>query len=89
LEFWEHIERLTEEKMDKINDSYLTLDEELQKSARRASYTAAFEIMGYNCRYAWCAANNAANYRHVFAYATYELIANMDNKILYNLVMNP
>ncbi len=87
LVFWEHIERLTEEEMDRINVSYLTLDEEMQKSAED-SMEASKEFVGDEVvEVIWGLFYDVADY-FVFGEATHELIADVENKIFYDFIMN-
>jgi hypothetical protein len=88
LEFWEHIEGLSKQEREEMNDCYLALDDNVRWSAIFAAMDAAAEVVCREFRYAaWDAAYDVTGL-HVFGDATYELVGNLDNKVFYDLIMS-
>jgi hypothetical protein len=88
LKFWEYIERLTEDEMDKINDSYLVLGADLCKSIRDSATSAAKSVVSDEIETAAYMAACSGTSRYVFVIATLELIGNSPSKLCYSLIMN-
>jgi hypothetical protein len=88
LEFWRHIDGLSKQDKEKMNDRYRALDEEVRDSAVDAAIDAAKEVVGlkFKCE-AWWAALSVTG-KGVFSYATDEIIGNVENKVLYDLIMS-
>ena len=88
LEFWRHIDGLSDQEKEAISDRYLALDEDVRDCAFFAACDAAEEVVGLDFRYAaWLAAWNVTG-RGVFSFATYELVGNVENKVAYDLIMS-
>jgi hypothetical protein len=89
LEFWRHIDGLSEPEREEMNQRYRALDEEVRWSAIDSAYDAAAEVVGEDFRYAAClAAWFVTGRRAVFGDATLELIGDVENKVAYGLIMS-
>jgi hypothetical protein len=85
LEFWWAIESLSEEEMEGIVDSYEDLDCVERFFYSEHAEDKAIKIVGEKlCEDSWI---DVAHY-FVFGDATNELIADVENKIFYDLIMN-
>jgi hypothetical protein len=82
INFWLYIDILSEEEMDKMNNRYWSLDEDMLESSRYVSFHVFKEVMVRevierynNLNNTWRAAFHVTNKRSGFAHATRELIA--------------
>jgi hypothetical protein len=89
LEFWWYIDTLSVEECDKIGNSYWTLENKILESAKSSVYDAATEVVVFGVADDTRPDTYDVISTWVFNYATLELIANMDNKFFYDLIMNP
>jgi hypothetical protein len=89
LEFWRHIDGLSKKEMEEMDQRYWTLDSNLRLSARIAALNVAEEVVGNEFRAkAWYAAWDVTG-SEVFSYATLELIGDVENKVAYDIIMQP
>ncbi len=105
LKFWRDIDTLSEEQTLKIKDLYLTLDDSEFVTAEYDAITVAEEVVGKKVRNAaWYAADEVTGIHWKFApksysafgrtfsvcgIATQEVIGGLENKVFYDLIMNP
>jgi hypothetical protein len=76
INFWLYIDGLTEEEMDKMNNRYCSLSEDVLDSAHLSAQSSAEEVVGQHVEdVAWSAAWDVTDWGSVFAYATEELLA--------------
>jgi hypothetical protein len=78
--FWLYVDTLSEDEIDKMNDPYWDLDEDVLDSAYVIAKDAATEVVGEEVRDAAWWATRYSTFRAVFTQATYEIIGH--HKIL-------
>jgi hypothetical protein len=88
LEFWRHIDGLSEPEREKMNDRYLALDEDVRDCAWIAAKNAATEVIGAEFNFEALYAAQYVTGKGVFGYATYEIIGGVEDPIFYNLIMS-
>jgi hypothetical protein len=88
FKFWIYVDTLSDQDNNKIYTSYRDLDYDVRWSDRFAAKDAAQSVIDWEIWDAvWRATYNVTK-RVAFSYATDELIANLDNKVVYNMIMS-
>jgi hypothetical protein len=88
LYFWSYSESFNEHEKEEIYKRYCSLFRCVPDFYRKVSVENAIKVVGKKFRtYAYRAAWDIAEY-WLFGYATDELIANIDNKVAYNMIMS-
>jgi hypothetical protein len=90
LDLWRFAETLHEDEIDAISGLYwdLDLDQDMRTATEKVVRDAAEEVLGWRVsHFVWSAVYDTI-YSAVFGWATRELIANVENKVFYDLIMN-
>jgi hypothetical protein len=89
LKFWGYIDTLSVEECEEIDESYLESYGKMIHSARELACDKAIEVIGDELRSAVCeAAYESDNHRGLIVVsATFELIADVEDKIAYKHIM--
>jgi hypothetical protein len=88
LEFWRHIDGLSDQEKEEMDVLYWALDFNVHDSAIFAAMDAADEVVGWKFRIdAWWAAYDVTG-KGVYGDATVELIGDVKNKVAYNVIMS-